>query len=221
MSSEQRAALTHCVATGTKYLVLSTHCVATGTKYLSLSSHCVATGTIEFLSGQSTNDCCCAKLLGAQPDFAAECSALQHLVETRIHIEGMLVAHHMCFFLPKFHCELNWIERKWGASKAYTRKHCLYTLAGLRETVPLSLSQDRSDLPTYLADDEELPVAPIYLQRRWARISRQFMAEYRKGADGSDAIKAVKAQRSTRHRDPNDARSKQVESAMAALSNNM
>ena len=41
----------------------------------------------------------------------------------------------LCLFLPKFHCEVNWIERFWGTAKAYARKHCLYTLPGLRETV--------------------------------------------------------------------------------------
>ena len=41
----------------------------------------------------------------------------------------------------KFNCEFNWIERKWAASKSYNRRHCLYTLSGLRDTVKLSLSQ--------------------------------------------------------------------------------
>ena len=92
---------------------------------------------------------------------------------------------------------------------------------GLRETVPISMSQDKSDLPAHLASREDLPVAPLYLQRRWARISRQYMAEYRKGADGCAAIHAVKALRSKRHRDTSDPRSRQVEAEMAALSGNM
>ena len=53
----------------------------------------------------------------------------------------------------------------------YTRSHCLYTLAGLRETVPLSLSQDASEVPQRLADSEELPVVGLLKQRRFARIS--------------------------------------------------
>lgn len=65
--------------------------------------------------------------------------------------------------------------------------HCLYTLPGLREIVPLSISQDLSDLPTWAADMEDVPVMTVYLQRRWARISRQYMEEYRRGADVIEA----------------------------------
>ena len=93
------------------------------------------------------NQCCCQRMLATQSDFVAECSALQHAVETRVTIAGVTCNRHLCLFLPKFHCELNWIERMWGASKAYCRSHCMYTLQGLRDTVPLSLSQDMSDLP--------------------------------------------------------------------------
>jgi hypothetical protein len=167
----------------------------------------------------ASNDCCCVKLLSVQPDFAAECSALQHLVEERVSIPGMPSAqhaHHLCLFLPKFHCELNWIERFWGAAKVYTRAHCLYTLPGLRETVPIALTQDVSRLPAHLQGQADLPVAPLFLQRRWARISRQFMAEYSRGANGADAITGVNSVRtSKRHRDPNDKRSKREEGMMA------
>ena len=72
-------------------------------------------------------------------------------------------------------------------------------------------------MPQHFADREDMPVAPILLQRRWARISRQYMAEYRKGADGGEAILAVKAQRSKRHRDVNDSRSRRHEAAMDAM----
>ena len=102
------------------------------------------------------------------------------------------------------------IERYRGAAKAYMRKHCLYTLPGLRETVPLALSQDLADV-----SDGSAPVASVYLQRRWARISRQFMREYRKGANACEAIAQVAAKRSSRHRDPNDRRSQRVEAALA------
>ena len=117
----------------------------------------------------------------------------------------------------QYHCELNWIERCWAASKTYCRKNCLYTLIGLRETVPLSLSQDIDDVPDRLRDRVDLPVMPLHAQRRWARISRQYMHEYRKGKDACEAIKTVTEQRrSKRHRDCGDSRMRSVEAAMAA-----
>lgn len=91
----------------------------------------------------------------------------------------------------QYYRELNWIERFWGASKMYCRTHCLYTIAGLRETVPISLSQDLSDIPQHLKESEDFPVANIFEQRRWARISRQYMREYRKGINACAAVQAV------------------------------
>ena len=109
----------------------------------------------------------------------------------------------MCLFLPKFHCELNWIERYWGAAKKYARNHCSYTLTGLRTIVPLALSQSLDEIREDMCGDSELPVSPVRKQRRWARISLQWAVEYSKVPRSAvDAIvQAVNAQRSSRHRD--------------------
>ena len=45
---------------------------------------------------------------------------------------------HICVFLPKFHPELNPIERVWAQLKRYTKGHCKYTLPSLRKNIPLS-----------------------------------------------------------------------------------
>ena len=60
------------------------------------------------------NCCCCKRLLASQPDFVSEVSALERVVFS---------VGHRCLFLPKYHCELNWIERYWGAAKKYARRH--------------------------------------------------------------------------------------------------
>ena len=46
---------------------------------------------------------------------------------------------HTAVFLPKFHCELNGIERVWGHSMRTVRAHCDYTLVCLRSNVPSAL----------------------------------------------------------------------------------
>ena len=38
---------------------------------------------------------------------------------------------HISLFLPKYHCELNPIERVWCKAKKFTRAHCTYTLLAL------------------------------------------------------------------------------------------
>ena len=110
----------------------------------------------------------------------------------------------------------NWIERYWGAAKKYARRHCSYSLSGLRAIVPIALSQSLDELPEELRNKPDLPVSPLFKQRRWARISWQYAIEYRKGESGDAVFKAVMAQRSKRHRDTSDARSRQAEARMEA-----
>jgi len=53
--------------------------------------------------------------------------------------EVIEAAGHICIFLPKFHCELNFIEFFWGAMKKYLREHCDYTYSGLQKNIPDAL----------------------------------------------------------------------------------
>lgn len=54
-------------------------------------------------------------------------------------IERMLIERgHVPCFLPKFHPELNPIERVWAQLKRYTKAHCNYSLPSLRKNVPLA-----------------------------------------------------------------------------------
>jgi len=55
-------------------------------------------------------------------------------------LETLLALHgYKGFFLPKFHCELNPIEREWAHSKKYTRAHCDYSFKGLEQHIHLAL----------------------------------------------------------------------------------
>ena len=158
-------------------------------------------------SHAANNRCCCKRLLGSQPDFASEVSALERVVTT---------LGHRILFLPKYHCELNWIERYWGAAKKYARRHCGYTLIALRACVPIALSQTLDELPEEVRTSPNLPVSPLFKQRRWARISWRYAAEYRKGESGNAVVRAVASMSSKRHRGTSDPRARQAEAAMEA-----
>ena len=69
-------------------------------------------------------------ILRNHEDFQNEKPKLLHFLEA----EG-----HSGIFLPKFHPELNPIERVWAQSKQYTKAYCKYTLPSLRNNVPLGL----------------------------------------------------------------------------------
>ena len=56
--------------------------------------------------------CCCRRVLYSQPDFIA----VKSLLETHCEARGFSV-----IFLPKFHCELNFIEQCWGYAKRIYR----------------------------------------------------------------------------------------------------
>jgi len=57
-------------------------------------------------------ECCCRRLMFNQPDF----TNVESIVETTCRSHGSEV-----IFLPKFHCELNFIEQCWGFAKRIYR----------------------------------------------------------------------------------------------------
>jgi hypothetical protein len=57
--------------------------------------------------------CCCRRVLYSQPDFVA----VESLLEGHCHARGFQV-----LLLPKFHCELNFIEQCWGYAKRKYRE---------------------------------------------------------------------------------------------------
>jgi hypothetical protein len=75
--------------------------------------------------------CCARRILDLQVDFAEQCSLVQGVIEA---------AGHLCIFLPKFHCELSFIEFFWGAMKRYLRDNCDYTFKTLQENMPKALA---------------------------------------------------------------------------------
>ena len=58
----------------------------------------------------TSSTCCMRKCLASELDFQAEKPLLQITIEN---------AGHKCYFLPKFHCELNPIEMYWGWTKIH------------------------------------------------------------------------------------------------------
>jgi hypothetical protein len=92
-------------------------------------------------------------------------------------------AGHLCIFLPKFHCELNFIEFFWGKVKKYLRDQCDYTFATLKENLPLAL--DSVQLNTI---------------RLWEHRMHRWMEAYRSGLETNDAQMQVKKFSSTKYK---------------------
>jgi hypothetical protein len=72
------------------------------------------------------------EILRQQPDFMEQESLpwLREIAKAAGHIQT---------FFPKFHPELNFIERYWGLAKRYARARCGYTFEELEKIVPEAL----------------------------------------------------------------------------------
>jgi len=127
--------------------------------------------------GCISNSCCAKRILEVQPDFKAQRSLVQEVIEE---------AGHLCLFLPKFHCELNYIEFFWGAVKRWLRDNCDYTFQGLQENLPKAMKAVELDTI-----------------RKWEHRMYRWMDAYRGGLSACDAqfkVKAFSSRKYTSHR---------------------
>lgn len=111
-------------------------------------------------------------VLSNQPDFLNQKTIVEEVIQD---------AGHHVLFIPKYHCELNFIEMNWAKAKRKTRECCDYTFKTLKQNVPLALDQ--------------ITVSDC---RQWARKSRDFMAAYLAGVSSQDAEKQIKLYKSHR-----------------------
>lgn len=123
-------------------------------------------GKCESKCDPDTTSCCLKRILERQPDFQQQKSLVQEVIEA---------AGHLCIFLPKFHCELNFIEFFWGLVKKYLRNNCDYTFDTLKENMPKALASVK-----------------LVTICRWEHRMQRWMEAYRSGLATTDAQRKVK-----------------------------
>lgn len=108
----------------------------------------------------------CKNILECEPDFKSQKSLVQDVIKA---------ASHLCIFLPKFHCKLNFIEFFWGATKKWLCDHCDYTFKTLKANLPLAM--------------HSVKLTTIRLWEHWMVC---WMAAYSSGLEAQKAQKQVK-----------------------------
>ncbi|KIJ39315.1 hypothetical protein M422DRAFT_257928 [Sphaerobolus stellatus SS14] len=113
-----------------------------------------------------STDCCAKRILNLQPDFQEQKSLVQEVIEE---------AGHLCIFLPKFHCELNFIEFFWGAVKRHLRANGDGSFATLQENMGKALAS--------------VSITTIW---RWEHRMKHWLNAYDMGMDAKEAEKEVR-----------------------------
>lgn len=134
------------------------------------------------------------RVLSSQKDFQWEPCALTEY----IYGQGAF-----CIFTPKFHPELNFIERAWGRAKWFLRLFCDYTFPGLKSRLGIALGiqpleQKHKECHSKLSEVEY--VLPRVLVRKHARISRRYVRKYNNATQFS--VGGHENKRLKSHREP-------------------
>jgi hypothetical protein len=123
---------------------------------------------------------CCKCTLAKQPDFLNQKTGLEEVYDRFNELHG---TRHQCKMLPKFHPELNPIERGWSRMKRYIRRHTNGKLSKLVELIRQGLDQTN---------------LPVCLIRKYCRLERAYLIAYEQGQDFVTAEKWIKKRRSHR-----------------------
>lgn len=126
-----------------------------------------------FKCAPNATDCCLRRMLFTAPDFTNIPSLLEEACQSH-QVEVL--------FLPKFHCELNFIEQCWGHAKGVYRTY-----------PPSSREADLEKNMVKLLESVTLP-----MMRRFAARSSRFMDAYSKGLTGRQAAWASRKYRGHR-----------------------
>jgi hypothetical protein len=124
---------------------------------------------------------CVYCVLSSQPDFINQKSGLE---EVYMRHNVMYATNHKCIYLPKFHPELNPIERVWSKMKRHVRRANNGTLTALRSGMTEGLSV------------ANLPLATI---RRYCRVVNAYYVAYLRGDDIVTAQSWLKRHRTHRN----------------------
>jgi hypothetical protein len=126
-------------------------------------------------------DCCCHWILYNQLDF----------VNVPLKLEKMCKPHgYQVLFLPKFHCELNFIEQCWGFSK---RLYCQYPASSKEADLERNVLTALDSVPLMVMrrfifsyfNNCLFPVIKFLMQLCYP--ARCFIDAYRKGLQGKGA----------------------------------
>lgn len=77
------------------------------------------------------------EILKSHPDFKYEKSKIERYLTDE--------CKHLMYMLPKYHCELNPIERVWAQAKRYTKAYCKYNIQSLRNNIVPALDSVSTD----------------------------------------------------------------------------
>jgi len=130
---------------------------------------------------EQPDTCTCAKcVLSRNSDFEEQLNMVDEIIATYNKEHG---TSHKAIILPKYHCELNPIERCWARLKWYLREHCSYDFEGLKEAIKEGLSEHN---------------IPLELIRKYALKSWAYIEAYSNNLDILKAHDFVKKQKKHR-----------------------